>query len=100
MKGFWRDEEHEFEQEKFLEFLDVLILRKMETIMADVTKLQADVDAQAPLIAALKSKVDAQAAQITDLEAKLAAAADPQAPIDAIDATVVSNNEALTAAGG
>ncbi len=102
MTSFWRHREPEFEENKFIEFLDGLILAKMESVMADLTKLQADIDAQAPLIAALKTKLDAQAAKIADLEAQLAAHTGPdaQVPVDALDATVEANNAALTAAGG
>lgn len=96
----WRHKDPEFDHEKFIEFLDGLIIGKMESMMADLTKLQADVDAQAPLIASLVAKVNAQAAKIADLEAQIAAAtsADPQAPVDALDATVEANNAAITAA--
>ena len=102
MRGFWRHEEHETEQESFLALVDGLIIKALETIMADIAKLTADIDAQAPLIAALQSKVTAQAAKITELEAQIAAVppADPQAPIDALAATVEANNAALTAAAG
>ena len=100
--SFWRHREPEFDHERFGEFIDGLILGKMESIMADLSKLQADIDAQAPLIAALKSKLDAQAAKIADLEAQIAAnpGPDAQAPVDALSATVEANNAVLTAAAG
>jgi len=102
MKGFWRQNEHEFEQEKFEEFLDGLILGKLESVMADLAKLTTDVDGQAALITAVQAKIDAQAAKIVDLEAQIAAlpAADPQPPVDALAATVETNNAALTKAAG
>ena len=68
--------------------------------MADIAKLQADIEAQDGLIAAVKAKIEAQSAKIAELEAQIAAAppADPQAPIDALAATVETNNAALTTA--
>lgn len=59
--------------------------------MADLAKLQADVAAQTALIETLVAKVKSLQDQIT------AHAAD-QAAIDAVAATVESNNAALTAA--
>ena len=99
--SFWRHREPEFEEDKFREFLDIIILSRMESTMADIAKLQADIDAQAALITAVNTKIEAQAAHIAALEAQIAAApaADPQPPIDALAATVEANNAALTTAG-
>lgn len=98
---FWKHHEPDFDHEKFSDFLDGLILGKMEFVMADLAKLQADIDAQGPLISALKTKVDAQAAKISELEAQIAAApaGDPQGPVDALAASVEANNATLKDAG-
>lgn len=97
--GFWH--EPDFKHDEFGEFIDGFILGKMEGLMADLTKLQADVDAQSALIGTVKAKMDAQAVKITELEAQIAAtpAGDPQGPVDALAASVETNNAALTAAG-
>ena len=80
--------------------IEKLILEALERIMADLTKLTADVTAQTGLITALTTKVTTQTAEITDLKNQLAAAlasANDQAAVDAIDATVETNNAAITA---
>ena len=73
---------------------EVLTLEVLEKIMADLTKLSADVDAQTTLTATL-------VAHVADLKAQLAAAlasANDQAAVDAIDAKVETNNAAITTA--
>ena len=87
-----------FGQEKRIERLTLEVL---ERIMADLTKLTADVTAQTGLLTALTTKVTSQTAEITDLKNQLAAAlasANDQAAVDAINTTVEANNAALTAA--
>ena len=62
--------------------------------MADLTKLTADVTAQTALIQTL-------VAHVADLKNQLAAAlasVNDQTEVDAIDATVETNNTAITAA--
>ena len=96
---FWIRHEDDFDREKFEAYLLELIVKVVEQQMADLSKLQADVDAQAPLIEALAAKVKTQGERITELEAQVAATppADPQGPVDDLDAKVVANNAALTA---
>lgn len=68
----------------------VLALAELEASMAlDLTKLQADVTAQGDLIAKVKADVDG-------LKATQGSSAD-QTAVDAIAATVETNNAALTA---
>ncbi len=97
---FWSHHQDDFDREKFEGYLLELIVKVVEQQMADLSKLQADVDAQAALIDAVKSKLDAQSAKIADLEAQVASAppADPQQPVDDLAAKVEANNAALTAA--
>jgi cell division protein FtsB len=74
--------------------LEILTLEVLERIMGDLTKLTADVASQTALIVTLQ-------AHVTDLKNQLAAAlasSTDQAAIDAVDATVESNNAAITAA--
>lgn len=99
---FWHRHEDDFNREKFEAYLLELIVKVVEQQMADISKLQADVDAQGPLIQALADKVKAQGERITELEAQVAAApaADPQGPVDELAAKVEANNAALTAAAG
>lgn len=107
--SFWRHREPEFDHDKFNEFLDGLILGKMEGIVADLTKLQTDVDALGVLVNAAIDKIETQATKIgeqatriTELEAQIAAnpGADPQGPVDALDAKVLASSTALTTATG
>lgn len=97
--GFWH--EPDFKHDEFRELIEGFILGKMEGLMADLAKLKSDIDAQSVLIGKVTAKVDAQAAKIADLEAQIAAttASDPQAPVDALVASVEANNAALTSAG-
>ncbi len=97
---FWSHHQDDFDREKFEGYLLELIVKVVEQQMADLSKLQADVDAQGPLITALADKVKAQGARIAELEAQVASAppADPQAPVDDVAAKVEANNAALTAA--
>jgi hypothetical protein len=77
--------------EKDIQFLT---LEALERIMADLTKLTADVTAQTGLIQTLT-------AHVADLKTQLAAAlasVNDQAEVDALDATVESNNAAIMAA--
>jgi hypothetical protein len=94
---FWRGHDHEFDRERFEEYLRGAIMAITEGFMADISKLQADIDAQKPLIDGLVVKVAAQGQKITDLEAQISAnpGPDPQAPIDALAATVEANNATL-----
>ena len=62
--------------------------------MADLTKLTADITAQTALIQTL-------VAHVADLKTQLAAAlasVNDQTEVDALDATVETNNTAITAA--
>lgn len=99
---FWNHHHDDFDRDKFERYVLELIVKIVEQQMADLSKLQADMEAQGPLIQALADKVHSQAARIADLEAQVAAIppADPQGPVDELAAKVEANNAALTAAAG
>lgn len=74
--------------------IEILTLEVLERIMADLTKLTADITAQTALIQTLT-------AHVADLKTQLAAAqasVNDQTEVDALDATVETNNAAITAA--
>ena len=97
---FWKHHEPEFDEDKFAKFIETVVLETLGGIMADLTRLTAAVNAQAPEIAAVKSKVDAQGARITDLEAQVSAGGGvDQAALDALAATLEANNETLKTTG-
>ena len=76
------------------EKIERLTLEVLERIMADLAKLTADVTAQTALITTLTAHV----AYLKNQLAAALASANDQSAVDAIDATVETNNAAITAA--
>lgn len=74
----------------------------MADLSTDVTKLTADVAAQAQVIAAVQTLVTADTSSIADLKAQVAALQSGQTPVDtsgleAAIASLEANNTALSA---
>lgn len=91
------DHAGQFDEIRFIELVEELILQRVREIMTDITKLQASIDAQGALVTAAQSKINAQGARIADLEAQVAAAGSVDQPtIDALQAKVDADNATLT----
>lgn len=96
---FWDSELERFDEVKFIELIEEIIVVKSRGIMMDLSRLQSAVDAQDGIIASAQSKIQSQGARIVDLEAQLAAAGGgDQAAIDALAVKLESHNTTLAQA--